>query len=80
MIKPQHIIVDQSHEQQQFKQSNMKSHQSKIAAKKLIDESGLQESYPRPQTDHPPTTPSRHYDQKEGNPRRDPRRTQAARA
>jgi hypothetical protein len=48
MIKPQHIIADQYHEQQQFKQSNVKSHHSKIAATKLIDESGLQESNPRP--------------------------------
>jgi hypothetical protein len=66
MIKPQHIIADQSHEQQQFKQSNMKSHQSQIAATKLIDESGLQESNPIPQIDLPPAAPSGHHDQKEG--------------
>jgi hypothetical protein len=48
MIKLQHIIADQSHEQQQLKQSNMKFQQSKITTTKLIDESGLQESNPRP--------------------------------
>jgi hypothetical protein len=53
----------------------MKSHQSKIAARKLIDEPGLQESNPR--IDLPPATPSRHHDTRRGNPCRDPRCTQA---
>jgi hypothetical protein len=35
---------------------------NKIAATKLIDESGLQESNPRPSIDLPPTAPSRHLD------------------